>query len=72
VMEVVGALRGAGLAADFNYKRQSVGKQLKAANRRGAKRAVIVRGDSVAVKDLATGEQTDRPLEDFLRSPVDS
>ena len=72
VMEVVGALRGAGLAADFNYKRQSVGKQLKAANRRGARRAVIVRGDSVAVKDLATGEQTDRPLEDFLRSPMDS
>jgi len=72
VIEVVGALRAAGLAADFSYKRQPIGKQLKAANRQGALRAVLVRGDGVAVKDLATGEQHDLPLEDFLRSPMDS
>ncbi len=71
VIEVVGALRRAGLSADFSYKRQSIGKQLKAANRRGALRAVIVRGDSVAVKDLSTGRQVDRPLQEFLKRPME-
>ena len=40
VLEVVGALRLAGLSSDFNYRPQAIGKQLKAANRRGAKKAV--------------------------------
>ena len=63
------ATRGKGLSADFSYKRDPVGKQLKEANRRGARKAVIVRADRVAVKDLATGEQSERPLEEFLASP---
>ncbi|MHC4983478.1 MAG: histidine--tRNA ligase [Planctomycetota bacterium] len=57
VMELVGALRSKGRSADYNYKRQSIAKNLKEANRRGAKKALIVRKDSLAVKDLATGEQ---------------
>ena len=70
-VKVVGALRAAGLSADFSYKRQSIGKQLKAANRRGAARAAIVRPGTVAVKDLATGEQEpDRSIEQFLASPL--
>jgi len=70
-MRVTGALRAKGLMADFSYKRQPTGKQLKEATRRGARRAVIVRGDgTVGVKDLSTGEQQDRPLEEFLARPV--
>ena len=69
VMKVVGALRGQGRSAEFSYKRQGVGKQLKQADRRGAKRAVILRGDSVAVRDMVTGDQQDHPLEDFLSDP---
>ena len=69
-MKVVGDLRKARFSADFSYKRQAIGKQLKTANRRGAVRAVIVHGDRVSVKDLATGDQTDRPLAEFLQSPV--
>jgi len=70
VMQVVGALRSKGASADFSYKRQPTGKQLKEANRRGAKRAVIVRpGNTVAVKDLVTGEQQDCRIEDILAGP---
>ena len=70
VMEVVGALRRAGRSADFSYKRQSIGKQLKAANRCGAAKAAIVRGPTVSVKDLATGEQVDRPLAELIGRPA--
>jgi histidyl-tRNA synthetase len=70
VLEVVGALRAGGWSADLNYARQSLRKQLKNANRRGARRAVIVRADSVGVKDMGTGKQVDRPLEEFLKRPT--
>jgi len=70
VLEVVGALRRAGLSADFNYRAQAIGKQLKVANRRGAIRAVIVRADGVSIKDLASGYQQDRALNEFLRDPA--
>jgi len=72
-LAVAGALRAAGFSADFSYRRQPIGKQLKAANRCGAARAAIVRGDTVAVKDLATGEQgPERPVEEFLAKIADS
>ena len=70
VLEVAAALRGHGLSADFSYKRQSIGKQLKEANRRGAARAAIVKKDTVTVKDLASGSQQDRLLADFLARPI--
>ena len=70
VMKVVAALRKGGLAADFSYKRQSLGKQLKEANRRQARRAAIIRRQTVTVKDLASGQQTDRPLDEFLARPT--
>ncbi|MCJ7543184.1 MAG: histidine--tRNA ligase [Phycisphaerae bacterium] len=70
VLSVVAALRRGGLAADFSYKRQPLGKQLKEANRRAALRAAICRGATVTVKDLTSGEQVDRPLEDFLAKPL--
>ena len=70
VLEAVGALRQAGLSADFNYRPQAIGKQLKAANRRGAQRAVIIRADGVSIKDLASGTQQDKTLDEFLKSPA--
>ena len=70
VLKLVGTLRGRGLSAEYSYKRQNVGKQLKAANRCGARRAVIVRPDGVSVKDMAGGDQQDMPLEAFLRDPL--
>jgi len=60
---------GSGYETDFSYARKSLTKQLKEANKRGAKRAVIVRTDGLAIKDLATGKQTDVSLEDFLTDP---
>jgi len=70
VLEVVGALRHAGLSADFNYRPQALGKQLKAANRRGASHAVIVRPDGITVKDLSSGAQRDTTLAELLKAPA--
>jgi histidyl-tRNA synthetase len=66
VMQTVGALRRQGVSADFSYKTQPIGKQLKEANRRCAKRAVIIKGDKATVKDLATGEQQEMTLAALL------
>ena len=66
MLKMVGELRKRGISADFSYKRANVGKQMKAANRRGAARAVIVRSGGVTVKDMTTGEQCERTLEEFL------
>ena len=66
VLKLVGALRGRGLSAEYSFKRQNVGKQLKAANRCGARRAVIVRPDGVSIKDMAGGDQQEMSLEAFL------
>jgi len=65
---VVGALRGRGWAADFSYKRQNIGKQLKEANRRNARAAAILQGDGdrMQIKDLATGNQKNVPVGEFL------
>jgi histidyl-tRNA synthetase len=69
-LAAVAVLRRGGLAADFSYKAGAVGKQLKEANRRGARRAIILRGESVGVKDLATGRQTDLPAAAFFADPA--
>ncbi len=66
VLEAVGRLRKGGIAADFSAKRQVLGRQLKEANRRNARYAVIVRTDGVAVKDLQTGDQRDIPMRELL------
>ena len=70
VLKTVGALRGLGLAADFRYKAQAVGKQIKEANRRGAKLVAILKDGCVAVKNLASGVQNDYSLEAFLADPL--
>jgi histidyl-tRNA synthetase len=67
---MVGALRSKSLAADFSYKRQPLGKQLKEANRRGARCAVIIRSGTVSLKNLQTGQQSDVPLQEFMSEPA--
>jgi len=67
MLKVVGELRRLGLAVDFSYKRQNTGKQLKSATARNAQKALIILNDeTVAIKDLATGEQTETTWEKFL------
>ena len=66
VVELVGALRERGASADFGYTRRPVGKQFKEANCRGARYAVIVRQDGLSVKELATGQQRDTTVQEFL------
>jgi histidyl-tRNA synthetase len=70
VIDAVGRLRAGGVAAEFSYKRQNVGKQLKQADRRGAAKVIIVRADGVFVKDMATGEQIVRGLDEILADPA--
>lgn len=67
-LQVVGDLRQKGHSADFSYARRSVGKQLKEANKRGAKKVVIVRADGITLKDMSAGEQSDMSLEAFLKN----
>jgi len=66
VVGLAGALRGKGRSAEFSYARRPVGKQLKEANRRGARYAVILREDGVSVKDLTSGQQREASVEEFL------
>ena len=69
-LEIVGALRRKGLSAEYSYKRQNVGKQMKAANRCGARRVVIARPGGVSVKDMTAGTQVETSLEAFLGDPT--
>ncbi len=79
-LALAGRLRDAGMAVDLDVGGGKLGKQLKRADRRGA-RAAVIRGaeeraaGTVAVKDLASGDQTTvaeddlrRHLTDLLRS----
>jgi len=74
-LEIVGALRRAGLVCDFSYKRQPIGKQFKQAAERGARYAVIVGAEleerhELTVKNLTAGRQKAVPAEEFLRAPA--
>jgi len=72
-VELVSKLRRAGVASEFSYKRQNIGKQLKQATARGARHAIIVgtefqeRGE-VGVKNLRTGSQQSMPATELIRS----
>jgi histidyl-tRNA synthetase len=69
VLQTVGALRRGGVATDFSPKARNLSKLLKDAAGRRARYAVIVRAESLAVKNLTTGEQIDVPAGEFLRQP---
>jgi histidyl-tRNA synthetase len=75
VLEVVRQLRSAGRSVIFNYRAVAeesadLGKQLKVAVTSGARHALIV-GDSAAgrirVKDLASGQQDETTLVEYLQ-----
>ena len=74
VIRVVGVLRGMGVRADFSYRRQGLGKQLKAASAAGCACAVLLgqethQRNAVTIKDLASGEQKEVLLDDLLADP---
>jgi histidyl-tRNA synthetase len=69
LLSLVGRLRRGNISTDFAARGGNIGKLLKEANRRQARCAVILRGDMVAVKNLASGEQVEITREEFLAGP---
>lgn len=74
VLSVTTALRARNFSAAFSYKRQAIGKQLRQAAAKSARRAVIVEVhsknlDVVQVKDLQTGVQQSMRLDELLTDP---
>lgn len=68
-MQLVSWLRQAGYIADYSFKRQNIGKQLKQATRRGARAAVIVGPEGLSVKNLSTGQQVEMTPDAFQGNP---
>ncbi|MCI4367775.1 MAG: His/Gly/Thr/Pro-type tRNA ligase C-terminal domain-containing protein, partial [Thermoplasmata archaeon] len=72
-LEITHRLRRAGLSADMDLLGRSMSRQLREADRRRARRALLIGPQEVAKgivmeRDLATGQQTERPL-DSVRGP---
>ncbi|MGQ9651105.1 MAG: histidine--tRNA ligase [Phycisphaerae bacterium] len=75
VLALAARLRKAGFAAEFSYRRQGLGKQLKQASSCNATRAVIIGSEYaerqvLSVKDLASGQQIEVGIERFLADPL--
>ena len=74
VLKIAADLRRIGIAAEFSYKRQNLGKQLKSASTRGARSVVIV-GQKyrdqrvVEVKNMQTSQQQEVAIEALLTRP---
>jgi len=71
LMQIAGALRAAGISVLYPFRPAGIGKQLKEADSRGARRAVILGPDEVArghavVRVMSTGEQKEVALDDLL------
>jgi histidyl-tRNA synthetase len=69
-LEVLQALRGAGVRAEMAY-RGNLKRRLERANRIGARAAIILGESEIAagianVKDLTTGAQTEVPLDGLV------
>ena len=65
-------LRDAGIGTEVYLADRNLGKQMNFANKRGFSVAVIVREDNltsntVAVRNLGTGEKVDVPVNDMLK-----
>ncbi len=73
--ELVAVMRRAGIRAQFGYAKQSLGKQLKAADKRGCATVVILgdetrdRGE-VQIKDMAAGQARHVSLAELLANPL--
>jgi histidyl-tRNA synthetase len=71
LLRVAQALRARGESVLYSLKPAAVGKQLKEADARGARRVVLLGPDEVArgvaaVRTMSTGEQQELPLADML------
>jgi histidyl-tRNA synthetase len=66
--DLVESLRREGISTDMSFGDRSLRKQLAAADRAGARYAVVMGDDprSVAVKDLASGDQRDVARDDLV------
>ena len=71
VQQVVAALRRGGYAAEFEYRPGALGKQLKSADKLGAKQVVIVGSetDRAKIKDMAGGLERDIALAALITNP---
>ncbi len=74
VLKITAELRRRGIRALFSYKRQSIGRQMKQASSKAARRVAIVderaAGDGVVgLKDLISGAQMDVPIEKVYEDP---
>ena len=74
VLAITAQLRVRNITAAFSYKRQPIGKQLKQAAARGARRVVIVDAATrenrlVGIKDMETGSQQQVTIESLLEDP---
>ncbi len=77
VIRLTTQLRAKDHAATFSYKRQGVGKQLKQASAKHARRVVIVDEKMrtervVSLKDMASGVQTEVSIDSLLADPFQS
>lgn len=75
VLKLTGHLRQKGWAADFSYKRQHISKQLKLADARGARYALIlgeetIKDNRITVKELLSARQLQLRLEDIKEDPA--
>ena len=74
LLRVVAALRRGGVETEFNYAPQALGKQLRAADKRGISRVVVLGAETtergvVQLKDMAGGQSREVPLEELLADP---
>jgi histidyl-tRNA synthetase len=74
VLSLVDILRRANYSAVFAYRRQPLGRQLKAAAARGARRVVIVDpltapGEQVILKDMESGRQAVVTVDSLMADP---
>lgn len=74
LLRLVATLRRAGLDADFNYASQPIGRQMKTADRRGARYVIILGGDpgdsgAVRIKEMATGAERTMPIATLMENP---
>ena len=71
-LKLTAKIRLTGHAAAFSYKATGLGKQLKQASSQNARQCIIIGQEfasgELVVKDMATGEQQNVKMEDFLSS----
>jgi histidyl-tRNA synthetase len=69
-IELTMKLRSAGFVTNFSYKPVKLSRQLKEASDQNAKKCIIIgdefKGNKLAVKDMATGEQELVDVDEFL------